>query len=184
MDSKITKIAKSLITVSGLLLCSLSAHAVTSTGLTFRNNTPHTIQLSNVSWSGSYFPQFPTTIPAGAAPTATLKRVLSTAQLSFNAKNTTTNQTCYFTVTFCSSSYAIQGIRTSSDPLAECYASGTSFFMGLGDYAPFTINDIDEDSVPDNKDNCLYIPNPSQEDTDNNGVGYYCDENEQKLRTH
>lgn len=35
--------------------------------------------------------------------------------------------------------------------------------------------DIDDDSVADNADNCMLVPNPAQRDTDNDGYGNYCD---------
>lgn len=41
--------------------------------------------------------------------------------------------------------------------------------------AVFTV-DVDEDGIPDSRDNCLFVPNPDQSDSNKNGVGDACEE--------
>jgi len=36
--------------------------------------------------------------------------------------------------------------------------------------------DVDEDGIPDSRDNCLFVPNPDQADSNKNGAGDACEE--------
>jgi len=84
---------------------------------------------------------------------------------------------------------------TDSDSLSdydELFEHGTDPLLadtdgdGLGDAWELSIGtdplvpdaDIDGDGWPDDGDNCLYVPNPSQADADGDGVGDWCDAND------
>ncbi|MFC1826962.1 right-handed parallel beta-helix repeat-containing protein [Thermodesulfobacteriota bacterium] len=47
--------------------------------------------------------------------------------------------------------------------------------VDMGAYEFRSLNDIDNDTIPDSTDNCPNIPNPNQEDVDDDGVGDICD---------
>ncbi|MAR90037.1 MAG: hypothetical protein CML06_04030 [Pseudomonadales bacterium] len=52
--------------------------------------------------------------------------------------------------------------------------SSATDVVGIGE-GMATVDDIDEDGVGDNEDNCLGFANPNQEDTDGDGFGNRCD---------
>lgn len=158
-----------------MLLFASNAYSQTYAYLSFLNETDHTLQIYNLHWRGSYWPQFPTSLAPHTVSSATLKRVQYTAQLYFDVKNTTTNQTCYFSVTFSDSNFSSSAARTGSGPLASCSANGTVLKMGIGDWVPEGPGDTDKDGIIDDDDNCPLIANPNQEDMDNDGQGDVCD---------
>ncbi|PCI24919.1 hypothetical protein COB57_04035 [Candidatus Peregrinibacteria bacterium] len=49
-------------------------------------------------------------------------------------------------------------------------------FVQAVPYTQHTPSDADDDGVPDNKDNCTYIPNPDQADANNNIRGDACED--------
>ncbi len=177
---------KSIIFALIAMMLSFQAYAVSSRfDVHFTNLTNDTIVLSNISWSGSYHPQFPRlTIPPGQTVKGSIKRIFFTGRISFNSTNTLTNQGCFFALNFSPNIMTIQAIRTTNEPpfgLATCFptqvirqGSLAHFAMGYGDVIPGAA-DTDGDGVLDDEDNCPAISNADQFDLDEDGVGDACD---------
>lgn len=155
----------------------------TEVAMKFTNNTSSTVELSDVSWSGSYSPQFSTlqVAPDASVAAGLERKQVHTSQFSFNAIDPNTSESCFFTVTYNGDTLSIQGVTTSHRP-ADCQAEVENstenrhrirFTMANGDPAA----DTDEDGIVDGEDNCPLVANPNQENIDADVFGDACDDN-------
>jgi arylsulfate sulfotransferase len=62
-----------------------------------------------------------------------------------------------------------------TDPAARTWVYRSERIPSLYPANVFIIPDSDSDSVPDTFDNCAFVPNADQRDTDNDGFGSICD---------
>lgn len=160
-----------------LILGITSAQAQSSTYryVYFQNLSQSPVVISNVRWSGSYTPQFQTSIvQPGQRVNGRIRRINYTAQFSFAATIQGTNQRSEYYVTFSASSNSAQAIAVSGDPLPEPSVNqiGSSVFFYLNLPVP---PDDDGDGVPNAIDNCPTVPNADQADADSDGIGDACD---------
>lgn len=109
---------------------SAQAQAQTNTlnFITFQNNlATETVEISDVTWSGSYTPQFSTsTVPPGQSVSGTLRTVLAFGQAGFNFRakvfdgSSTAIKDCYFTM----------NVRNSTGELS--LVGSSNFIVGSG----------------------------------------------------
>ena len=79
--------------------------------------------------------------------------------------------------------WSLEGVSCETDgATATTIASGVSILLQSGSSASCTFNnafiDADKDGVPDSEDNCPTVPNPDQTDTDGDGAGDACDDDD------
>ena len=72
----------------------------------------------------------------------------------------------------CNAQYCFICINDNGYPTAPQYCFDDSMDLDRCSQSP----DTDGDGVPDNQDNCIYVQNAGQADSDNDGIGDACDE--------
>ena len=122
--SFIKKLSLSLTTVLLAGFAVSAAHAQTNTlnFITFQNQIQdETVEISDVSWSGSYNPQFSTsTVPPNQSVSGTLRTVLPFGQAGFNFRakvfdvSGTAIKDCYFTMNVSNSTGQLSLVSSSN----------------------------------------------------------------------